>query len=264
MADSILRSVDTHFWDDPYVADKLDPSEKLLFLYFLTNPLTNLLGIYEISLKRISVDTGFDRDMVLKIIRRFSEDGKIYYYENYIILPNRSKHQNLNSNMEKNVKKLFINLPDKIKEFIIDRDLKAFESLLKPFKGFERLSNRVSTSTSISNNNYNNIYNNIQEKKEKEKKEKNDFLNLSKYVDSNNLTEDEKRQRINAIAIELKQSTIWLNDVSRITRTSGAETWNLVKTFLDELKAKDDYFKSISAIKGHFINWYRKYKPALA
>ena len=134
MAESILRSVNTHFWDDPYVADHLDPSEKLLFLYFLTNPLTNLLGIYEISLKRISVDTGFDRDMVLKIIRRFSEDGKIYYYENYIILPNRFKHQNLNSNMEKNVKKLFINLPDKIKEFIIDRDLKAFERLLKPSK----------------------------------------------------------------------------------------------------------------------------------
>ena len=87
---------------------------------------------------------------------------------------------------------------------------------------------------------------------------------MTKYVDSNDLTEDEKRERINAIAIELKQSTIWLNDVSRITRTSGTETWNLVKTFLDELKAKEDYFKSISSIKSHFINWYRKYKPALA
>jgi hypothetical protein len=58
MADK-LRSVNTRFWEDPFV-EELTPSEKLLFLYLLTNPLANLLGIYEITIKRISYDTGYE------------------------------------------------------------------------------------------------------------------------------------------------------------------------------------------------------------
>jgi len=86
------RYVNTKFWDDNYVIE-LDPIEKLLFLYFMTNPLTNIAGIYEISLKRISFDTGIDKEMVLKIISRFSKEKKIYYYENHIIICNFPKHQ---------------------------------------------------------------------------------------------------------------------------------------------------------------------------
>ena len=40
------RSVDTCFWDDRYIT-QLDPSEKLLFLYLLTNTLTNICGVYQ-------------------------------------------------------------------------------------------------------------------------------------------------------------------------------------------------------------------------
>ncbi len=86
------RYVDTKFWDDEYICE-LDPSEKLLFLYFLTNTLTNLCGIYEIAIKRIAFDTGFDSEMVKKILARFSEDGKIYYIEGYVYIKNFEKYQ---------------------------------------------------------------------------------------------------------------------------------------------------------------------------
>jgi len=80
-----LRVVDVHFWDDPYV-EGLDPIEKLLFLFLLTNSACNLLGIYEISLRRIAFDTGIDKDKVIKSLARFEADGKIYYCNEYIII----------------------------------------------------------------------------------------------------------------------------------------------------------------------------------
>src|SRR5436309_789071 len=57
------RLVNTNFWKDTYIID-LDPTQKLLFLYFLTSPRTSLAGVYEISLREAAFDTGIDRDMV--------------------------------------------------------------------------------------------------------------------------------------------------------------------------------------------------------
>jgi hypothetical protein len=54
------RVVNTRFWDDDYIME-LGPTEKLVFLYVLTNPLTDLCGAYQITLKRISFDTGLRR-----------------------------------------------------------------------------------------------------------------------------------------------------------------------------------------------------------
>lgn len=86
------RYVSTSFWDDPWVCST-DPSEKLLYLYLMTGPLTNIAGVYELTIRRISFDTGFNSEMVQKILDRFSKDGKAYHFGNYIILPSWPKHQ---------------------------------------------------------------------------------------------------------------------------------------------------------------------------
>ncbi|MBA7590758.1 hypothetical protein ES708_32895 [subsurface metagenome] len=86
------RYVDTKFWDDNYIIEK-DPIEKLLFLYLLTNTLTNIIGIYEISTNRIAFDTGIDREMVDKILKRFEEDDKIKYENGWVAIKNFTKHQ---------------------------------------------------------------------------------------------------------------------------------------------------------------------------
>lgn len=124
-----LRSVNTKFWDDIYVIS-LDPIEKLIFLYFLTNPLTNLAGIYEISTKRIASDTGIDRDMISKILERFEKDGKIYYKNNYIILANFYKNQNYNQSMLKNAEKFVKQLPNELLLFIQKLDEQPVYTLL--------------------------------------------------------------------------------------------------------------------------------------
>ena len=84
--------INTRFWVDDYTSN-LDPSEKLLFLYFLTNPYTDICGIYEVPLKHIALETGLDREMVIKIIDRFSRDGKVFYEKGWVGIKNFAKHQ---------------------------------------------------------------------------------------------------------------------------------------------------------------------------
>lgn len=129
-----FRSLNTKFWDDTYIVN-LDPIEKLLYLYFLTNPLTDLCGIYELPLRRISFDTGIDKDMVLKIINRFSDDEKIYYFDGWVVIKNFLKHQSMNSNMKKGVERTLENIPEKIWLEIANNETlcKAFESLSNHF-----------------------------------------------------------------------------------------------------------------------------------
>lgn len=107
------RMVNTKFWDDTYIV-QLDPIEKLLYLYFLTNPLTNISGIYEIQIRRIAFDTGIDKDMVEKIIGRFTEDDKILYLEGWLAIKNFAKHQRDNPSVKKGIKIAFESIPTRI------------------------------------------------------------------------------------------------------------------------------------------------------
>ena len=107
------RYLDTRFWDDGYIVDK-DPIEKLLFIYLLTNPLTNILGIYEISLRRIAFDTGIDREMVLKILKRFEEGDKIKYEDGWVALKNFMKHQKSNPKIDKGIETLIQEVSNRI------------------------------------------------------------------------------------------------------------------------------------------------------
>lgn len=107
------RMLNTKFWSDNYISD-LDPSEKLLFLYFITNPYTNICGIYEITLKQIALDTGFDKEMVLKILNRFKEDNKIYYINGWICVKNFTKHQKASGNVKLGVEKGLIDVPEQV------------------------------------------------------------------------------------------------------------------------------------------------------
>jgi len=119
------RYLNTYFWSDIYIQD-LDPSEKLLYIYLLTNEFTNISGIYEISVRRIAFDTGIDRDMVIKIINRFEVDGKIKYLDGKIAIKNFIKHQSLNPKICKGIAKELKKAPDELFEFIeYDEEVEA-------------------------------------------------------------------------------------------------------------------------------------------
>jgi hypothetical protein len=112
------RWVSTNFWKDTYVTD-LDPVEKLLFLYLLTNPRTNIAGIYEVSIREIAFDTGIDKDMVAKIIERFQRDKKVYYSRGWITLLNWLKHQSMNPKMHAGARSVVETIPPWYREELL-------------------------------------------------------------------------------------------------------------------------------------------------
>ena len=139
MADK-SRSIQTKFWYDTWI-ETLNMSEKLLYLYFLTNPLTNLLGVYEISLKRISNESGISKDTIQKALKRFERDSRIIYDDNFIIITKFLKNQKLNPNMQLNVESLFDALPKCLRNKILNNGLEGFESIrngLLKLKGKEK------------------------------------------------------------------------------------------------------------------------------
>ena len=131
---SKLRSLNTAFWSDTWVED-LEPLKKLLFIYLVTNDKTNMLGIYESSIRKISFETGIDGNLVKSFLSDFEKDGKVRYKENRIILINYMKHQNYNTNMKKSAIDVYNNLPECLRV----NNLNISKS--NPSEGFERLSN---------------------------------------------------------------------------------------------------------------------------
>ena len=110
------RYISTSFWDDAWV-QSIDPSEKLLYLYLMTNPLTNIAGIYKITEKRIHDDTGFNVDMIKKLMSRFEKAKKAYRAGEYIIIPNWPRHQKWRekTTIETGIRKILADLPNSIR-----------------------------------------------------------------------------------------------------------------------------------------------------
>ena len=133
---SKLRSVSTKFWSDPFIED-ITPNQKLLFLYLITNDLTNMLGIYEVSIKKMSFETGIKKDEVEKGLKVFESLSKVKYMGNYVILVNYLKHQNFNTNMKKSAIDIYNGLPNVLKDSSItvskSNPLEGFETLLKHY-----------------------------------------------------------------------------------------------------------------------------------
>ena len=86
------RYISTSFYDDRWI-QSLDPTEKFIYLYLLTNPLTNIAGVYKIEDRRISFDTGYTKEVVGFVLDKFEKAGKAYRMDEYIVIPSWPKHQ---------------------------------------------------------------------------------------------------------------------------------------------------------------------------
>lgn len=78
---AIFRNVNMSFWTDPKVVDDYTPEDRYFMLYALTNNYTNIIGCYEISVKQMSNDLGYTKDVVENLLRRFKEIHKTIDYD---------------------------------------------------------------------------------------------------------------------------------------------------------------------------------------
>lgn len=114
---SVSRMINSKFWSDSFVVDKLNPLDRYLFLYFLTNEKTNICGVYEVPLRVISNETGLDKDEILRMLERLS--GKVEYRDGWVCIVNFVRHQSTKSDdVKKGIDRLLSNLPEDILEWV--------------------------------------------------------------------------------------------------------------------------------------------------
>lgn len=111
--------------------ETLNPDEKLLWLYLLTNPMSNMLGLFEVSIKRMSTDTGISQAKILTIMKDFQRLQKAFYWFGSVFLPNWMKHQSMNPNMVKSAISIYAGLSNELNTKLIENGFESFERLSK-------------------------------------------------------------------------------------------------------------------------------------
>lgn len=132
------RVVKSDFWIDEYI-ETLGVEARYLFLYFLTCPETNILGIYKTTIRRICFETLIERNEVEIYLKRFSDDDKVHFIDGHILMVNFQKHQNPSGTMKVGINKLFHELPNTVKEFIFSKKSKIYNRLSKSIIDYDRV-----------------------------------------------------------------------------------------------------------------------------
>jgi len=110
------RYINTEYWSDTFIVEKLEPLDRYLFLYFLTNTHTRICGIYEVSMRGIVFETGLEEKTIKKILEKLDE--KVYFKDGWVYVKNFIKHQVINESVLKGIKREIAELPQKVVEWI--------------------------------------------------------------------------------------------------------------------------------------------------
>lgn len=126
------RVVKSDFWVDKYI-EGLQIKERYFFLYLLTNPNTNILGIYQSTLKRICFETDLDMESVESILHKFKTDDKVHYVDDYVMMVNFQRHQRPNTTMKKGIISLLDSLPNSVLDFIYSKKSIIYDRLYRGY-----------------------------------------------------------------------------------------------------------------------------------
>jgi hypothetical protein len=109
------RTIQTGIWSDPYI-EELQAHEKLLYIYFFSNQHVNNAGVFKVSAKKIGFETGLNEKEYEQAMNKFIADGKVFIYEEYVLLVNFIKHQSSTSpKIIQSIKNDTEHLPNEIK-----------------------------------------------------------------------------------------------------------------------------------------------------
>ena len=131
------RNVSMAFWTDPKVVDDLTPEDRYAYLYCMTNPHTNLCGCYEVSIKQIAREIGYNEDSVERLLKRLDAVHNVLRYnaatKELLILNwcryNWSESDKLNKPLLAEIRKVKC---DRFRKFLADR-YNARSKIDKPY-----------------------------------------------------------------------------------------------------------------------------------
>ena len=223
------RYIDTKFWSDNYITE-LDPLERYLFLYFLSNEHTNLCGVYEIPLRIMAFESGLDVDMLKKMLDRFEKDNKAVYRNGWILIKNFIKNQVLNPSVLEGIQRELLEVPIELKDFLKTDSIQDV-----PSQGTDKLGKvRLSKVKLSSNDNFEKFW---KEYPKKELKKKSYEIWLRKKLDGS-------LPAILAFIEKAKNTDRWKKGyVKQPPVFLNGECWN------DDIEAYNDKEKEPSVIK---------------
>ena len=123
------RILHTKLWKDAFFSE-LSPTEKLIFMYFLTNEDMNILHIYECPDKKVMFDTGVTSTQLEASKLKFSQEGKIHFYKGYVYVKNADKYEDYSGDRYDKAKET---LKKQIGEDVINHFLTSQELVKEEF-----------------------------------------------------------------------------------------------------------------------------------
>ena len=76
----VFTKVERGYWQDEFILE-LTPEQKFFYLYLMSNSKVNTLGAYVFPMTMSTLELGYNRDTVKKLLDHFIEAGKIMYDE---------------------------------------------------------------------------------------------------------------------------------------------------------------------------------------
>ena len=126
---AIYRNISLTFWTDNKVSDDFTSKDKYFFLYLLTNPHTNIIGCYEISIRQMSIEMGLNIKEIEELVDRAQTIHKTILYSKQtkeVLIKNWSRYnwtkssklqkpiiENINLIKDLNLKKLLVEIAKK-------------------------------------------------------------------------------------------------------------------------------------------------------
>lgn len=114
-------------WNDSWFLS-LTEQEKLTWVYLLSNPQTNICGVYELPITIAAAQLGASTKEVGKRFAEFEKAGKIVYQDGWVAIVKFLKYQTLNPKVKRGVE---IGLSEAPRE-ILDRLSIDYDSLSYP------------------------------------------------------------------------------------------------------------------------------------
>lgn len=141
-----FRWVNTAKWDDAWHRS-IGIVGRGLFDYLMTNALTTSEGVYSVSLARIAFDTGIDESELKKLLAKFEEDGRVFWFvggsSDWVVLKNFLKNQRYNPKQWIGVGENVNRLPESVRVMILASESPAYipfdtlsNGILRVGKGF--------------------------------------------------------------------------------------------------------------------------------
>lgn len=76
----VFTRIERGYWQDDFILE-LTPEQKFFYLYLMSNSKVNTLGAYVFPLTMSTVELGYNKETVLKLLDHFAQVGKIIWDE---------------------------------------------------------------------------------------------------------------------------------------------------------------------------------------